>query len=105
MTKKGTREFNVLKGNLVELHRRIFDCENEYPHHICANWFVEHLITLMQNDDFKSQLMEDQVDKILEMSIDLLRTKLLDAEYKNGLIINVRELRSMKETFKQTIQV
>ena len=100
-----TREFNRLIGNLIELHRRVFDADKEYPRNICANWFVEHLIELMQNSDFKSRLTAEQVNKILNISIDLLRTKLLDTEYNDYLIDNVRELRNMKKQFECTMQV
>ena len=92
-----SKEFNRLKGNLLELHRRIFDTTKDYPIAICAEWYVSHLDKIMSNREYKSRLTQSEIKLFIDYSIDMLRTKKLNNEDKQLLIKNIRELRKIKK--------
>ena len=101
------REFNRLYGNLNELHRRVFDEEKEYPRVLCAKWFVRELMTILNTDDLRQMLTQEQVDNIIENSISLLRARIFDNEYKQAIVLGIKELRKFKASFEtqQTISM
>lgn len=99
-TKVNVREFNRLYGNLNELHRRVFDKENGYPQTLCAKWFVRELMGIINKEDFSQRLNQEQIDLILDKSVSLLRAKILDSEYKQALVFEVKELRKLKSSFQ-----
>ena len=106
MTDKGiTREFNRLYGNLAELFRRIYDDEKDYPRETCARWFVNELNVLMSDDKLKSRLNEQYINHILEMGVNLRRTKLIDNEFKKELTSYIKELKNIKKNILEVTNV
>ena len=104
-TKNFTREFNRLYSNLNELFRRIYDAEHEYPSKTCAIWFVDDLNTLMSDAKLISMLTSEQIDNIVEKSIMLRKTNLIDINIKRELSLMVKQLKEFKNTKSNVMEV
>jgi hypothetical protein len=105
MQKASIKEFNRLYNNLVELHRRVVDVWRKYPIRLCAEWFVDHLTTMLEESSYRQKLEVEEIDNIVEMSINILRTKLLDNDNKALLISNIKQLRQLKQSKLSNIDI
>ena len=97
---KGVKEFNRLYDNLNELFRRIFDTAKDYPVKTCAEWFVDHLNTILSSKDYRAMLTEDKVKNIMNMINKLKRSDALDLIAKNGLEYSIIQLKEIKNNLK-----
>jgi hypothetical protein len=98
INKENTREFNRLYNNLKELFRRIHDDKHNYPKDICADWFVNGLDELLQNESFKERLTTEQIGNIIFMGMNITKTDLLDNENKRYLRSLIKGLRDKQIT-------
>ena len=97
ITQKGiTREFNRVYGNLKEVFRRVYDKSYVDYHEMCASWFVNELKTLLEDENLRERLTNDQIGTIVFMGMNLSKTKLLDDEEKRCIRGLIKDLKDMQ---------
>ena len=95
------REFNRLYGNLDELHRRVFSDDYRYPKELCAEWFVSTLSEIVSVEGLNVRLNDDQVEHVLTLSKQIIRTKYLVNNDKSVLANLIRTLNATKVSENQ----
>ncbi|MFQ6724577.1 MAG: hypothetical protein ACLRFE_04535 [Clostridia bacterium] len=92
------REFNRQYGNLVELHRRAFDCTKNYPRQLCAMWFMHGVQVIIDDASMRELLTDEKIDNINVMSRDFRRASFTSVEEKKVISELLKELEDVKSS-------
>ena len=99
ITLKGIKkEFNREYGNLVELHRRIFDKTKTYPINVCIDWFIDGAKRLMEKEDFQIFLNENIINSLINMGKEILRVDRVDNDVKKELSLVIKNLQVIQNS-------
>ena len=85
------REFNRQYGNLVELHRRVFDTTRDYPRDICIIWYINGMAQISSHNNLKCFLTKAQIDNIITMSKHLIKSGYTSKDNKRDLALLIGE--------------